>query len=108
MASLVLVCWRDIPAQVIAKAGRRTAKRQLSERFEMAIDRAAMRSGMRGTDAYLGEWRRVDGGACGDDLEAAVEERAARLEQEFTDDLLKDMVASGGYRAPEKPDQDKA
>ena len=108
MASLVLVCWRDIPAQVIAKAGRRTAKRQLSERFEMAIDRAAMRSGMRGTDAYLGEWRRVECGACGDDLEAAAEERAAELEAEFDDDLLKDMVASGGYRSNPSIDQGTA
>ena len=98
MANLIVVCWRDIPAQVIAKQGRRNAKRQLAERFEQAIDRAAMRSGMRETDAYLGEWRRVDAGACGDDLEAAVEEHAARLEAEFTDELLKEMVATGGYR----------
>lgn len=105
MASLTIVCWRDIPAQVIAKAGRRTAKRQLSERFEAAIDRAAMRSGMRATDAYLGEWHRADAGTCGEDLEAAAGELAARLEAEFTDDLLKDMVASGGYRTTPAADQ---
>ena len=44
MAEKVVVYWRDIPAQVIVKAGRKTAKRQLSERFEQAIDRAAMRA----------------------------------------------------------------
>ena len=44
MAQLIVVYWRDIPAQVIVKRGRVTAKRQLTERFEKAIDRAAMRA----------------------------------------------------------------
>ena len=42
MAEKIVVYWRDIPAQVIVKAGRKSAKRQLTERFEQAIDRAAM------------------------------------------------------------------
>ena len=37
MAQLIVVYWRDIPAQVIVKAGRTTAKRQLTERFEKAM-----------------------------------------------------------------------
>ncbi|MGB2325868.1 MAG: virulence factor, partial [Pseudomonadales bacterium] len=41
MATLTLVMWRDIPAQVIVKQGRKAAKQPLSERFEKAIDRAA-------------------------------------------------------------------
>ncbi|MGH6915115.1 MAG: virulence factor, partial [Geminicoccales bacterium] len=59
MAGLVIVSWRDIPAQVIVKAGRRSARRPLPDRFQEAIDRAAMRAGLRDTDAYLGEWRRT-------------------------------------------------
>ena len=70
MAQLTIVYWRDIPAQVIAKKGRETAKRHLGERFEQAIDRAAMRANLRDTDAYLGEWRRSEPIECGDDLEA--------------------------------------
>lgn len=108
MAELVIVCWRDIPAQVIAKAGRRTAKRQLSERFETAIDRAAMRSGMRGTDAYLGEWRRVSGGSCGDDLEAAAAARAAALEADYPDERLDALVAAGGHEGDTPADQGTA
>ena len=53
MANLTVVYWRDIPAQVIAKAGRKSAKKMLSDRFQEAIDRAAMRSGAAGTDEYL-------------------------------------------------------
>ncbi|MFP6729492.1 MAG: virulence factor [Alphaproteobacteria bacterium] len=96
MAKLTIVYWRDIPAQVIAKEKRTTAKRVLPERFEKAIDRAAMRSGARDTDAYLAEWRRGDPAPCGEDLEAEADAAAARLEVEYDDDRLAALVASGG------------
>ena len=70
MAQVTIVYWRDIPAQVIVKKGRESAKRHLGERFEQAIDRAAMRANLRDTDAYLGEWRRSEPRECSDDLEA--------------------------------------
>jgi len=73
MASLTILYWRDIPAQVIAKAGRKTAKRQLPERFEQAIDRAAMRAKLTGTDAYLEQWRKSEPRPCADDLDAVVD-----------------------------------
>ncbi len=44
MADLTIIYWRDIPAQVIAKQGRKTAKRELPARFSEAIDMAAMRA----------------------------------------------------------------
>jgi hypothetical protein len=96
MAQLIVVYWRDIPAQVIVKAGRTAAKRQLTERFEKAIDRAAMRAGLRDTDSYLGEWRRADPVECGADLEAEAAAAAAKLEAEFTDARLAELVAAGG------------
>ena len=55
MAKLTTVFWRDIPAQVIAKERRENAKIVLTERFAEAIDKAAMRAKMAGTDAYLEE-----------------------------------------------------
>ena len=96
MAKLTIVYWRDIPAQVIAKERRNAAKRVLSERFEKAIDRAAMRSGARDTDAYLAEWRRGAAGPCGGDLEAEAALVAARLEAEYSDDRLAALIVSGG------------
>ena len=100
MAELITVYWRDIPAQVIAKAGRKTAKVQLTERFEKAIDRAAMRAKLRDTDSYLAEWRRQPA-PCGDDLDAEAKAASARLELEFTDERLARFVANGGLD-PEK------
>ena len=96
MAKLTVVYWRDIPAQVIVKAGRSTAKRQLSERFEKAIDRAAMRANLRDTDSYLGEWRRGAPVACGDDLETEADDAAARLEAEFDEQRLNALAKVGG------------
>ena len=96
MAQLTIVYWRDIPAQVIAKAGRQAAKRQLSERFEKAIDRAAMKAKLRDTDSYLAEWRRAEPVSCSDDLESEAAAAAERLEKEFDDDRLAALVTSGG------------
>ncbi len=95
MAKLTTMYWRDIPAQVIAKERRDTAKIVLTERFAEAIDKAAMRAKMAGTDAYLEQWRRVVTN-CSGDLRAAVGEAASRLEQEFDDERLKALVKNGG------------
>lgn len=96
MPEKVVVYWRDIPAQVIVKAGRRTAKRPLPERFEQAIDRAAMRAGLTGTDAYLEQWRRGDPVPCGEDLEAEADAEARRLEAAHPPERLRALVANGG------------
>ncbi|WP_422366100.1 virulence factor [Pelagibius sp.] len=96
MAQLTIVYWRDIPAQVIVKAGRKNAKIQLTERFEKAIDRAAMRAKLHGSDAYLEEWRRGTPEDCGDDLEAEAAAAASRLEDDYNDSRLAELVAAGG------------
>jgi hypothetical protein len=90
-----VIWWRDIPAQVTAKEGRATARVQLSDRFQEAIDAAAMRAGLIGTDAYLAEWRR-EARACGDDLESEVAGEAERLEGAHPDDLLDRLVLGNG------------
>jgi hypothetical protein len=95
MAKLTTLYWRDIPAQVIAKERRDTAKVVLTERFAEAIDKAAMRAKMAGTEAYLEQWRR-EVVNCGRDLQAAADEAAARLEREFDDERLATLISSGG------------
>ena len=96
MATLSIVSWRDIPAQVIVKQGRNTAKVPLSPRFQHAIDRAAMRAGKGGSEAYLADWQRSTPRACGDDLRAEAEAEAARLEALFDDEALKRLVRQKG------------
>ena len=97
MASRIIISWRDIPAQVLVREGRRTEKRELSERFIQAIDRAAMRAGLRESDAYLGEWRRGEPVPCGDDLAAEADAAAAALEAEYTEARLAELVRAEGF-----------
>lgn len=98
MPQKILVYWRDIPAQVIIKAGRKSAKRQLPERFEQAIDMAAMRAGTRDTDSYLEQWRRAAPESVeGDDLEALADAEAMRIDREFDGERLKTLVVNKGF-----------
>ena len=100
MAQLQIVYWRDIPAQVMVKAGRRNqAKRELSLRFTEAIDMAAMRTGAAETDDYLAEWRRGDPVDVGDDLEAEADRAAAALEDDYSKERLVALVKNGGREA---------
>jgi hypothetical protein len=95
MPELTIIWWRDIPAQVTAKEGRTRAARELAPRFQEAIDAAAMRAGLIGTDAYLEEWRR-EPRSCGDDLESEVAQVADRLDVAYTDDVLERLVRDNG------------
>jgi hypothetical protein len=100
MAEVVVVYWRDIPAQVIVGKGRRGVKKQLSERFEQAIDRAAMKCGAAETDDYLAEWRKAPAYTVeGSDAEA-VEAEAARIEAEYDKDRLMALINNDGRATP--------
>jgi len=92
---LTVIWWRDIPAQVTAKEGRGRASGELPPRFQEAIDAAAMRAGLIGTDGYLEEWRR-ESRSCGDDLEAEVAQELEWLEAAYTDDVLARLVGANG------------
>ncbi len=97
MTQLVVVYWRDIPAQVIVGKGRRAQKVQLAERFEQAIDRCAMKVGARDADAYLAEWRKVTMGEVEGDPEAAARAEAERLEATYDDARLRALIAADGW-----------
>lgn len=97
MSELTIVYWRDIPAQVIVGKGRRGAKTQRPERFEQAIDRAAMKVGAQDTDAYLAEWRKVVEGAVDGDPQAAADKEAARLDTTYDAARLKALIANDGW-----------
>jgi hypothetical protein len=96
MADLIVVYWRDIPRQVIVKKGRQNAKRELSVRFEEAIDMAAMRSGAAGTDDYLSAWRKADPVPVSDDLDAEADKAVEHLEAQFPRDRLVALAKQGG------------
>jgi hypothetical protein len=92
------ILWRDIPSQVLIKRGRDRGKYMLSARFQEAIDRAAMRAGKGGSDAYLDEWRRVTTAI---EAEGALADIAAQLGQEieaqYSDDDITRLAKQNGY-----------
>ncbi len=97
MVKQILIYWRDIPAQVIVQRGRERHKVKLSDRFEQAIDRAAMRAGKGSSDLYMAEWRRVPSKV---DTDEALDELAKRvaeeLEAQFDDETLKALIRANG------------
>ena len=101
MPELTVIWWRDIPAQVTAKAGRASARASLSGRFQEAVDAAAMSAGLFDSDGYLEEWKRASR-ECGDDLEAEVAAEAARLEDAYGDDDLARLARTGGLASGEE------
>src|SRR5450631_2903945 len=100
MGSLIVISWRDIPAQVIVKRGRETAKVQLSQRFQEAVDRAAMRAGKGSSDAYLADWKRSDPKPVSDDIQAEAATAAAALEARYSDADLERLIRAKGLEAP--------
>jgi hypothetical protein len=97
MARKILIYWRDIPSQVLIQRGRVREKCLLSNRFQEAIDRAAMRAGKGSSDAYLAEWRRE---ACncdpGENLQEFASQQAQLIESEYPHDRLLQLIRAHG------------
>ncbi len=97
MAEVTIVYWRDIPAQVIVGRGRRAVKVALPERFEQAIDRAAMKSGAAGSDDYLAGFRKAEPQAFEGEAEEAAALAAQRIETEYDTPRLKTLIENDGW-----------
>jgi Virulence factor len=96
LAQLSVLYWRDIPSQIVVKQGRKNAKVLLSERFQVAIDMAAMRDGSHESADYLEGWRKGPAEPVDGDMQVAAEAAAAKIESEFDKDVIKRLVANGG------------
>jgi hypothetical protein len=92
-----IVYWRDIPAQLRVKSGSKRTNRQLSLRFQEAIDAAAMRAGATNTDDYLADWHASDWQHSEGDPDQFTEQVAAQLEAEYTPERLRNLIANQGF-----------
>ncbi|MDA2987573.1 MAG: virulence factor [Actinomycetota bacterium] len=88
MAEIQVTYWRDIPSMVAAREGDDVVKVPLAQRFQEAIDEAAMRLGEVDADAYLAGWTRSDWEAVDVDAATAVAQRSAALEEQWDDAAL--------------------
>ncbi|MFM2182204.1 MAG: hypothetical protein RJB61_498 [Actinomycetota bacterium] len=105
-SEIVVIMWRDIPAQINGRDGEAKHQVMLPHRFQKAIDRAAMVAGKKTAQEYVGEWRRASHPVSGNLVEC-VESTAASIEREFTNERLHVLVDNGGWD-PASPEQEKS
>lgn len=99
MPLVTIVYWRDIPAQVIVGKGRSASKIALTERFEQAIDRCAMRSGARDADAYMADWRKAEPYDVAGEAAEVAKSVAGGLEADYDDQKLRVLIDNDGRAA---------
>jgi hypothetical protein len=97
VGELTVIRWRDIPLQVVARSGRDSSRVLLPERFQEAVDAAAMSAGLIGSDDYT-EQMRMERSPCGDDLETEARAAADGIQAEWPDDVLRGAIRAGGFR----------
>ena len=101
---VIVIMWRDIPAQVNAKMGRERKQVQLTEKFQRAIDRAKRKAHIYTAEEDIAQWRRVSLPLVGDMAEAAQRE-ADRLDSEYSRERLGKLAFAGGFEADVKDDE---
>lgn len=94
--SVATISWRDIPAQLTARAGDDQHKVLLHARFQHAIDRAAAVAGLTSTHDYVQEWRTDSVPLGTGDVAAQLDQRCAEIEAAHSRERLEALVANGG------------
>ncbi len=101
-AQVIVISWRDIPAQVNAQKGRDRQQVILPGKFQRAIDRAKRKAKIYTAQEDIAQWNRVSRG-CGDDLAAEALAEAARVEAAYTAEHLGRLGFLGGWEPENKP-----
>jgi hypothetical protein len=96
MSEFIIVYWRDIPAQIIKGKGRKAEKNQLSERFEKAIDRCAMKIGAKDSESYLKDWHKRTLSKK-ETVSDSIQEQVRFLEKQYTDVRINEIIQNGGW-----------
>ena len=92
---VVVILWRDIPAQVNGQSGRERHQVLLDPKFQRAIDRAKRKARIVTAQQDVAQWRRVST-PCGGDPAAAADATAKRLDAEYTVERLGRIAFNGG------------
>ena len=95
-AVIVIIKWRDIPAQVNAQFGRERFQLVLSAKFQRAIDRAKRKAHIYTAEEDVAQWSRETlplEGTMEDAARAVVE----RLEAQYSREHLGRLAYAGGW-----------
>jgi hypothetical protein len=101
VAEYQVTYWRDLPSMVVAREGDQVMKSPLAQRFQEAIDEAAMRLGDTGSDAYLAGWTRGEWTAAEGDPREVADAVVAELEQTWPAERLQEYLDTLGPTATE-------
>ena len=96
MTKLTIVSWRDIPAQLLIGSGRKAIKCKLSEKFEKAIDRCAMKIGAKDSQSYLDGWQKKTV-SLNSNSTNSIELEAEKMERYYTTEKLKTLILNDGW-----------
>ena len=107
---LIRISWRDIPAQLNARANGETMQHVLPRRFQKGIDRAAMVAGRKSANDYVSEWGRSSMPLDLDSpenhgltLEQIVRREGAAVEAAYLMPRIDELVRTGGW-TPDRAD----
>ena len=97
-AVLVVIKWRDIPAQVNAQFGRERFQLVLSAKFQRAIDRAKRKAKIYTAEEDVAQWSRENLPLEGD-MATAAQAVADRIEADYSRTRLGQLAYAGGFEA---------
>ena len=93
MAEYQIVYWKAAPVMVTARNGRsERVSLELPPRFQAAVDEAAMRLGLSGSDAYLDGWNRSEWIVRPGSAETVAQAVAAELDAEYDAERLRTLL----------------
>jgi Virulence factor len=92
---VVVIMWRDIPAQVNGQSGRERHQVPLDAKFQRAIDRAKRKARIVTAHEDVAQWRRMSAPCDGDPATAAAE-MAKRLDADYSEERLGKLAFNGG------------
>jgi hypothetical protein len=103
VAEYQITFWRELPSLVVAREGDVVAKSPLPQRFQAAIDEAAMRLGDTDADAYLAGWRRTDWALLDGSTADVADQVAADLERRWPAEAVDAFLSTLGREHEDAP-----
>jgi hypothetical protein len=95
-AVIVIIKWRDIPAQVNAQFGRERYQLVLSAKFQRALDRAKRKAHIYTAEEDVAQWSRESLPLEGT-MEDAAKAMVERLEAQYSREHLGRLAYAGGW-----------
>jgi hypothetical protein len=94
VAEYQITYWREIPSMVVARDDSDTFKVALANRFQEAIDEAAMRLGESDADAYMNGWNRSEWTQSEGNVSDIAERVSRELEENLNEEKLNALLDS--------------